>query len=123
MRQLKERARDQIGKNMMITVAGCVAQAEGAEITKRARVDMVVGPQSYHRLPELIAKLDPNARNNVIDTDMPEEVVASCQRKWLIVGQLPFCQCKRDAINLCILCGAIYKSTSRSASQVIEAKS
>ena len=75
LRQLKERARDQIGRNMMITVAGCVAQAEGAEITKRAPwVDMVVGPQSYHRLPELIAKLDPGARNNVIDTDMPEEV-------------------------------------------------
>ena len=75
LRQLKERARDQIGRDMMITVAGCVAQAEGAEITKRAPwVDMVVGPQSYHRLPELIAKLDPGARNNVIDTDMPEEV-------------------------------------------------
>ena len=39
----------------MIAVAGCVAQAEGEEIAKRARsVDIVVGPQAYHRLPELI---------------------------------------------------------------------
>lgn len=42
---------------MIITVAGCVAQAEGAEIIKRAPfVDMVVGPQTYHQLPEMVAK-------------------------------------------------------------------
>lgn len=42
---------------MLISVAGCVAQAEGAEIIRRAPyVDMVVGPQTYHQLPEMIAK-------------------------------------------------------------------
>jgi tRNA-2-methylthio-N6-dimethylallyladenosine synthase len=49
------RARE--GERMLVAVAGCVAQAEGAEIQRRAPVvDMVVGPQSYHRLPELIAR-------------------------------------------------------------------
>src|SRR5690606_32594717 len=46
--------RAESGKDMMIGVAGCVAQAEGEEIMRRApAVDLVFGPQSYHRLPEL----------------------------------------------------------------------
>ena len=45
------------GKTMTIAIAGCVAQAEGEEIIRRApEVDLVVGPQAYHRLPELIAR-------------------------------------------------------------------
>lgn len=58
------------GTRPMIAVAGCVAQAEGAEIPRRAReVDIVVGPQAYHRLPVLIEK----ARKGeaALDTDMP----------------------------------------------------
>ena len=57
------------GGDMKIAVAGCVAQAEGAEITARARhVDMVVGPQAYHRLPELLARA---ARDDgeILETD------------------------------------------------------
>ena len=54
----------------MIAVAGCVAQAEGAEIPRRAKaVDLVVGPQAYHRLPGLIA--DAVAGRRAVDTDMP----------------------------------------------------
>ncbi|MFN0024218.1 MAG: tRNA (N6-isopentenyl adenosine(37)-C2)-methylthiotransferase MiaB [Parvularculaceae bacterium] len=49
--------KDARGGRLMVAVAGCVAQAEGAEITRRAPiVDIVVGPQAWHRLPELIAK-------------------------------------------------------------------
>ena len=60
---------------MIIAVAGCVAQAEGAEIIRRAPwVDIVVGPQTYYRLPELVSKIDPMARTHLIDTDFPEEV-------------------------------------------------
>jgi tRNA-2-methylthio-N6-dimethylallyladenosine synthase len=58
--------------DLKIGVAGCVAQAEGAEIMARQPlVDLVVGPQSYHRLPELEAK----ARTGVkaLDTDFPDE--------------------------------------------------
>ena len=57
---------------LRIGVAGCVAQAEGAEIVARAPgVDLVVGPQSYHRLPELEARARQGAR--AIDTDFPAE--------------------------------------------------
>ena len=44
------------GRKPMIAVAGCVAQAEGEEIVRRAKVDVVVGPQAYHNLPALVAK-------------------------------------------------------------------
>ena len=75
LRQLKDRAADQQGRQVTIAVAGCVAQAEGEEITRRAPwVDIVVGPQTYHRLPELVSQIDPSSRNRIIDTDFPEEV-------------------------------------------------
>jgi tRNA-2-methylthio-N6-dimethylallyladenosine synthase len=58
---------------MMIAVAGCVAQAEGAEILRRAPyVDLVVGSQAYHKLPELIAAAEAK-HAAVIDTDFPAE--------------------------------------------------
>ena len=57
------------GRAPMIAVAGCVAQAEGAEIVARAKVDVVVGPQAYHNLPALVAEA---AAGGVgLDTDMP----------------------------------------------------
>jgi tRNA-2-methylthio-N6-dimethylallyladenosine synthase len=57
LRAHKER-RAAEGKAMTIAIAGCVAQAEGEEIIARApSVDMVVGPQAYHKLPELIARV------------------------------------------------------------------
>ena len=66
-RPLKEAKPD-----LKIGVAGCVAQAEGAEIMARQpMVDLVVGPQSYHRLPELEAKA--RAGEKALDTDFPEE--------------------------------------------------
>lgn len=59
------------GKTTMVAVAGCVAQAEGAEIIKRAKVvDLVVGPQSYHRLPHLVKEA---RTTRVVDTDFPAE--------------------------------------------------
>jgi tRNA-2-methylthio-N6-dimethylallyladenosine synthase len=63
------------GKKMIVAVAGCVAQAEGAEIMRRAPlVDLVFGPQSYHRLPEMIAGLSESAGlKRVINTDFPAD--------------------------------------------------
>jgi tRNA-2-methylthio-N6-dimethylallyladenosine synthase len=56
LRAYKQRRADE-GKAMTIAIAGCVAQAEGEEIMRRApAVDLVVGPQAYHKLPELIAR-------------------------------------------------------------------
>jgi tRNA-2-methylthio-N6-dimethylallyladenosine synthase len=60
------------GRAPMIAVAGCVAQAEGAEIVRRAKVDVVVGPQAYHNLPALVAQA---SRGEVaLDTDMPVDL-------------------------------------------------
>jgi tRNA-2-methylthio-N6-dimethylallyladenosine synthase len=59
--------------DMKIGVAGCVAQAEGAEILRRApQVDLVVGPQAYHRLPEM-ARNSYNDQGQQLDTDFPLE--------------------------------------------------
>ena len=72
LRRLKER-RAAAGGAMIIAVAGCVAQAEGAEIARRAPVvDMVFGPQSYHRLPEMVARAS-RAGGFVLETDFPAE--------------------------------------------------
>ena len=65
--------RAQAGQGTILAVAGCVAQAEGAEILARAPyVDIVLGPQTYHRLPEMVARASRKA-GAVIDTDFPAE--------------------------------------------------
>jgi len=71
IRKLKEAAaRD--GRRVTIAVVGCVAQAEGEEIIRRApAVDLVVGPQSYHRLPALLARAE--REGAVVDTEFPVE--------------------------------------------------
>jgi tRNA-2-methylthio-N6-dimethylallyladenosine synthase len=67
IRQVKKE-RERSGKEMMIGVAGCVAQAEGREIMLRApAVDLVVGPQSYHRLPDVVRRARQGKR--VVETD------------------------------------------------------
>ncbi len=69
LRRLKEAT----GNRMILAVAGCVAQAEGAEILTRAPyVDIVLGPQTYHRLPEMVAQAS-RAGGKVIETDFPPE--------------------------------------------------
>ncbi|HVG52473.1 MAG TPA: tRNA (N6-isopentenyl adenosine(37)-C2)-methylthiotransferase MiaB [Xanthobacteraceae bacterium] len=70
LRVLKQEAAEQ-DRRVTIAVAGCVAQAEGAEILRRApAVDLVVGSQSYHKLPELIAEA---ANAPVVETEFPVE--------------------------------------------------
>lgn len=70
LRDLKN-AQKAEGHDVRIVVAGCVAQAEGAEIQRRQpAVDLVVGPQAYHRLPELLTEA---ATRRVVDTDLPSE--------------------------------------------------
>lgn len=69
LRKIKEAG----GNSMIIAVAGCVAQAEGAEILERAPfVDIVLGPQTYHKLPEMVARAS-RAGGKVIETDFPPE--------------------------------------------------
>ena len=71
LRGLKEERRKE-GRDTILVVAGCVAQAEGGEILRRqSAVDVVVGPQSYHRLPELLRRAQ--VRSGVVDTEFPLE--------------------------------------------------
>jgi tRNA-2-methylthio-N6-dimethylallyladenosine synthase len=81
LRNLKE-AKAESGARMIIAVAGCVAQAEGEEIIRRApSVDMVFGPQTYHRLPEMVERARRKAdgadggrlRGKIVDIDFPPE--------------------------------------------------
>jgi tRNA-2-methylthio-N6-dimethylallyladenosine synthase len=72
LRPLRE-AKARAGGRMVVAVAGCVAQAEGAEIQRRQpMVDVVVGPQAYHRLPGLVARSAATGAP-VIDTEFPAE--------------------------------------------------
>jgi tRNA-2-methylthio-N6-dimethylallyladenosine synthase len=71
MRKLKESAALD-GRKLVVAVAGCVAQAEGEEIIRRAStVDLVLGPQNYHRLPDLLARVERGQK--VVDTEFPVE--------------------------------------------------
>jgi len=71
VRRLKDAAARE-GRKVVVAVAGCVAQAEGQEIIRRAPVvDLVFGPQSYHRLPDLVARAERGAK--VVDTEFPVE--------------------------------------------------
>jgi tRNA-2-methylthio-N6-dimethylallyladenosine synthase len=64
------RLRREDGSKPVIALAGCVAQAEGAEAKRRSKaIDLVVGPQAYHRLPQLLREVDGGARP--VDTDLP----------------------------------------------------
>jgi tRNA-2-methylthio-N6-dimethylallyladenosine synthase len=68
-----KRAKERRGQRMLVAVAGCVAQAEGEEIMRRAPfVDMVFGPQTYHRLPEMVARAMREG-GVVLDTSFPAE--------------------------------------------------
>jgi tRNA-2-methylthio-N6-dimethylallyladenosine synthase len=72
LRRLKRRD-GSAGGPPLLAVAGCVAQAEGAEMVSRAPfLDIVVGPQAYHKLPEVVARAEQTA-GAVLDTDFPPE--------------------------------------------------
>ena len=72
IREIKDQRRAE-GKDTIVAVAGCVAQVEGGEIVARAPyVDLVIGPQSYHRLPDLLFRAKAESRH-LIETGFPEE--------------------------------------------------
>ena len=72
IKRLKKAKQDK-GSDMLVAVAGCVAQAEGKEIIRRAKtVDLVFGPQTYHRLPDLIARRLKTG-DAIVETEFPTE--------------------------------------------------
>jgi tRNA-2-methylthio-N6-dimethylallyladenosine synthase len=97
------------GGRMMIAVAGCVAQAEGEEIIARQpAVDMVVGPQSYHRLPEMIAKIARGA-GHALETDFPaEDKFDSLPEEISDVGPSAFLTVQEGCDKFCTFCVVPY---------------
>ncbi|MBS0476758.1 MAG: tRNA (N6-isopentenyl adenosine(37)-C2)-methylthiotransferase MiaB [Proteobacteria bacterium] len=101
------RLRREDGTAPLIAVAGCVAQAEGEEIMTRApSVSMVVGPQAYHRLPQMIA--DAIEGRRAVDTDMPARTkfdVLPARRK---VGPSAFLTVQEGCDKFCTYCVVPY---------------
>ena len=73
LRLIKE-ARGRAGERLIVAVAGCVAQGIGNEITRRfPEVDIVVGPQSYHELPDLVTRVLETGQSRLVQTEFPVE--------------------------------------------------
>jgi tRNA-2-methylthio-N6-dimethylallyladenosine synthase len=95
------------GSSPLIAVAGCVAQAEGDEIMARApAVRMVVGPQAYHRLPEMIKAASAGGR--VTDTDMPAETKFDALPKRRRSGPSAFLTVQEGCDKFCTYCVVPY---------------
>jgi tRNA-2-methylthio-N6-dimethylallyladenosine synthase len=108
LKRLKS-ARADAGSPMLVAVAGCVAQAEGAEIMARQpAVDMVVGPQSYHRLPEMIARIARGA-GHVLQTDFPaEDKFDHLPEEQAISGPAAFLTIQEGCDKFCTFCVVPY---------------
>ncbi len=101
------RQRRDDGSRPMIAVAGCVAQAEGAEVQARAReVDIVVGPQAYHSLPNLIARAAAGER--VVDLDLPGLDKFAVLPKRRKVGASAFLTVQEGCDKFCTYCVVPY---------------
>jgi len=95
------------GSSPLIAVAGCVAQAEGEEIMARApAVRMVVGPQAYHRLPEMLRQA--SAGERVTDTDMPAETKFDALPKRRKSGPSAFLTVQEGCDKFCTYCVVPY---------------
>lgn len=95
------------GSAPLIAVAGCVAQAEGEEIMKRApSVKVVVGPQAYHRLPEMVA--DAAAGRSGTETDMPAEAKFAALPKRRRSGPSAFLTVQEGCDKFCTYCVVPY---------------
>jgi tRNA-2-methylthio-N6-dimethylallyladenosine synthase len=97
------------GRQMLIAVAGCVAQAEGAEIVARQpAVDMVVGPQSYHRLPEMIARVT-REKGHALETDFPaDEKFDALPEENSVDGPAAFLTVQEGCDKFCTFCVVPY---------------
>jgi len=120
----KARAKD--GRDMVIGVTGCVAQAEGKEILRRApAVDLVVGPQTYHRLPEALRRAKGGER--VVETDYAiedkfEHLPAPEKAKTRARGVTAFLTVQEGCDKFCTFCVVPYtrgSEVSRPVAQIV----
>ncbi len=127
VREFKQ-ARQAAGQDMVIAVAGCVAQAEGAEIARRVKeVDLVFGPQTYHRLPAML-KARAETGLAVIETEFPsddkfEGLGGALSRKALKHGVAAFLTVQEGCDKFCSFCVVPYTrgaEFSRSVAQVLD---
>lgn len=114
------------GLETTLAVAGCVAQAEGAEVLRRQKsVDLVIGPQSYHRLPEMLRKV--RSGRPIIETEFPTEdkfdhLVAPTLEKVASRGVSAFLTIQEGCDKFCTFCVVPYTrgaETSRTVSQIL----
>ncbi|HWE45634.1 MAG TPA: tRNA (N6-isopentenyl adenosine(37)-C2)-methylthiotransferase MiaB [Caulobacteraceae bacterium] len=106
MREEKEAAG---GGRMTVAVAGCVAQAEGAEIMKRAPVvDLVVGPQAYHQLPELIARVARASGERLAADFAPEDKFDALPKTREVSGVTAFLTVQEGCDKFCTFCVVPY---------------
>jgi tRNA-2-methylthio-N6-dimethylallyladenosine synthase len=106
--RLKE-LKEETGGKLRIAVAGCVAQAEGEEIMRRQpAVDLVVGPQSYHRLPEMIARMS-RKTGDVLETDFAaEEKFDALPKMREVDGPSAFLSVQEGCDKFCTFCVVPY---------------
>ena len=121
IRHLKA-ARAEAGGAMTVVVAGCVAQAEGEEIIRRAPVaDLVVGPQAYHRLPELIAKTHRGRGEQLAAEFAPEAKFDALATERRPSGVTAFLTVQEGCDKFCTFCVVPYTrgaEYSRGAAQI-----
>jgi tRNA-2-methylthio-N6-dimethylallyladenosine synthase len=124
LRKLREERQAEGGKSLIIGIAGCVAQAEGAELMRRApAVDLVVGPQSYHRLPEMAAEVI--SKGHLIDTEFPEEdkfdhLPAPSRERIIGRGPTAFLTVQEGCDKFCAFCVVPYTRGSEVSRPVIK---
>ena len=125
IRVLKQAAAQE-GRRVTIAVAGCVAQAEGEEIIRRApAVDLVVGPQNYHRLPGLLARAE--REGAVVDTEFPvedkfDQLTAPSREAIRARGISAFVTVQEGCDKFCTFCVVPYTrgaETSRPVAKIV----
>ena len=108
IKRIKE-IRAEAGQDTRIAVAGCVAQAEGEEIMRRAPVvDLVIGPQSYHRLPELIARTSRQLGERLAADFDPEEKFDRLPEERAVQGYSAFLTVQEGCDKFCTFCVVPY---------------
>ncbi len=125
VRRLKEAAAAE-GRRLLVAVAGCVAQAEGEEIVRRApAVDLVVGSQNYHRLPALVARAERDGK--AVDTEFPlddkfDHLAAPSLAATRARGVTAFVTVQEGCDKFCMFCVVPYTrgaETSRPVNKIV----
>jgi tRNA-2-methylthio-N6-dimethylallyladenosine synthase len=125
VRRIKEAAQAE-GRRVVVAVAGCVAQAEGEEIIRRApAVDLVFGPQNYHRLPDLLARTEHGSK--AVDTEFPvddkfDHLAAPSRAAIRARGVCAFVTVQEGCDKFCTFCVVPYTrgtETSRKVDKIV----